>query len=120
MNKEELWQAMLAQLQFQISPANFATWLKNTYILSRKEGHVLISVPNNFSKEWLESKYNKLIFHILRGFDNEIKEVKYTVERVPPPVKAAPVRTFQQQDESQLEFPELKVDRTTNLNHEQS
>ena len=75
MSKEELWQTVLAQLQFQISPANFATWLKNTYILSEKEGSLLVSVPNNFSKEWLENKYNKLIFHIIHELDTEIREI---------------------------------------------
>ena len=76
MSNEELWQAVLAQLQFQISPANFATWLKNTYILSKRDGQLLISVPNNFSKEWLENKYNKLIFHLIRGIDSEIRELQ--------------------------------------------
>src|SRR3989338_4602066 len=79
MSNEELWQAVLAQLQFQISPANFATWLKNTYILSKKDGELLISVPNNFSKEWLENKYNKPIFRIIRELDGEIRELRYTV-----------------------------------------
>ena len=83
MTKEDLWQAALAQLQFHISPANFATWLKNTSILSRKEGQLTISVPNNFSREWLENKYHKVIFQILRDLDNEIKEIKYAVGGLP-------------------------------------
>lgn len=124
MSKEELWQAVLAQLQFQISPANFATWLKNTYILSQKEGLLLVSVPNNFSKEWLENKYNKLIFHIIRDLDTEIREIKYAVGA---PVGASVGASAQPKQvplrvvvggpsESQLEFQELKVDRATNLN----
>ena len=75
MTTEELWQATLAQVQFQLSPANFATWFKNTYILSRKEGMLIISVPNNFSREWLENKYNKIIFRIIKNLDNDIKEI---------------------------------------------
>ena len=116
MSKEELWQAVLAQLQFQISPANFATWLKNTYILSQKEGLLLVSVPNNFSKEWLENKYNKLIFHIIRDLDAEIREIKYAVG-APEQPKQAPIRAVVGAlAESQLEFQELRVDRATNLN----
>ena len=117
MIKEELWQAVLAQLQFQISPANFATWLKNTYILSKKDGQLLISVPNNFSKEWLENKYNKLIFHIIHGLDLEVKEVKYTIEKsiAFSPHKSQQIKT-PQEETSQLEFQELKIDRSTNLN----
>ena len=91
MNKDELWQAALTRLQFHISPANFATWLKSTSILSKKDGQLTISVPNNFSKEWLENKYNKLIFQILRELDREIKEIKYIVGGTPqkPDVSSA-------------------------------
>ena len=53
MTKEELWEAVLAQIQFKISRANFATWFKNTEILDKKEGTIIVSVPNAFSKEWL-------------------------------------------------------------------
>ena len=117
MTKEDLWQAALAQLQFHISPANFATWLKNTYILSKKEGQLTISVPNNFSREWLENKYHKIIFQILRGLDNEIKEIKYAVGG--PPQKtletAAGTPPLPLQ-ENQLDFQELKIDQATNLN----
>ena len=116
MSKEELWQAALEQLQFQISPANFATWLKNTYILSQKDGQLLISVPNNFSKEWLENKYNKIIFHIIRGLDIEVKEIKYTVDTLAKPKQSSPRPSPRIPADSQLEFQELKVNRSTNLN----
>ncbi|MBI1984907.1 MAG: chromosomal replication initiator protein DnaA [Candidatus Wildermuthbacteria bacterium] len=114
MTKDELWQATLAQLQFQISPANFATWLKNTYILDKKDGAVVVSVPNNFSKEWLENKYNKIVFKILRNLDGEIKEVGYAVERSAR--QKEPSRpSLAEQGENQLEFQELRVDKSTNL-----
>jgi chromosomal replication initiator protein len=118
MNKDELWQALLAQIQFNISKANFATWFKNTGILSKKGGQVVIAVPNNFSKEWLENKYNKTIHKILHSLDEEIKEVKYTVAKpgtVPSlPISSSPVDV--QNQESQLEFQEFKVDKNSNLN----
>lgn len=118
MNKEELWQALLAQIQFNISKANFATWFKNTGILSQKSGQVIVSVPNNFSKEWLENKYNKLVFKILRNLDEEIKEVKYAVAR--PGLKTTKTSTPSSIDvyseTPQLEFQEFKIDKETNLN----
>lgn len=116
MTKEELWQATLAQLQFKISPANFATWLKNTFILSKKDGMLFVSVPNNFSKEWLEHKYNKIIFSAIRSLDQEIREVRYTVEKASAKPREAVVRVAPAQQEDQMEFPEFKVDRSTNLN----
>jgi len=115
MTKEELWEAVLAQIQFNISPANFATWFKNTGIISKKDGVAWVSVPNAFSREWLENKYNKYILKILRSFDEEIKEVKYTVERTG--LKISPKETVISLPETnQLEFQEFKVDKETNLN----
>ncbi len=117
MTNEELWQAALAQLQLQISPANFSTWLKNTQILSNQGGELLVSVPNNFSKEWLQNKYHKAIFQILRSLDNEIKEIKYMVgNTAPKPREPALHPLVFAPEEPQLEFQELRVDRTTNLN----
>jgi chromosomal replication initiator protein len=116
MPKEELWQAVLAQLQFQISPANFATWLKNTHILSQQDGQLCVSVPNNFSKEWLENKYNKLIFHIIHDLDTEVREIRYMVGSSTQPKLTPPSPSVGVLPDSQLEFQELQVDRSTNLN----
>ena len=117
MNKETLWQAVLAQIQFNISQANFATWFKNTEVLSKKDGAIIVSVPNNFSKEWLENKYNKLIFKTLRDLDEEIKEIRYEVFH--PASKAnknSPTSAIDYNTISQLEFQEFKINRETNLN----
>jgi len=76
----------------------------------------LVSVPNNFSKEWLENKYNKLIFHIIRPLDAEVREIKYAVGAPTPPKQAVVRQTPSLLPEPQLEFQELRIDRATNLN----
>jgi len=115
MQKEELWQAVLAQIQFHTSPANFETWFKNTNILSKNGGTILIAVPNSFSKEWIENKYHKLILTTLHSLDEETKEVKYLVEssglKVRQPKEEISLPVF-----DQLEFSEFKIDKETNLN----
>jgi len=113
MTKEELWQALLAKIQFDISQANFATWFKNTEIISRKEGKVIVSVPNNFSKEWLLNKYNKAILKILYEIDQSIKEVEYEVTRSSVRKKE---ETEVNIEREQLDFPQFKINRETNLN----
>lgn len=117
MEKDELWQALLAQIQFNISKANFATWFKSTGILQKRGAQVVIAVPNNFSKEWLENKYNKAICKILREFDNNIKEVKYTVAKLDI-TQPSHANTLIETDNStsQLEFQEFQVNKDTNLN----
>ena len=112
MTQEEVWQSVLAQIQLDISQANFATWFKDTKILNIKEGQAVILVPNSFAKEWLESKYHKSIFKILHNLNEGIKEIKYTVNKTEA---KAPTKTSVLETE-QLEFQEFRVDRETSLN----
>lgn len=76
MTNEELWKAVLGQIELSISKANFITWFKNTSILNRQDGLVAIGVPNGFAKEWLENKYNHYILKALRELDQSITEIR--------------------------------------------
>jgi chromosomal replication initiator protein len=75
MTNEELWQAALSEIELSISRANFITWFKQTAIQSNTNGHVTISVPNGFAKEWLENKFNSYILHSLRNLQNDIRSI---------------------------------------------
>jgi len=115
MTNEDLWQAVLAQIQFHISKANFGTWFANTKIILKKDGEVIVSVPNSFSKEWLENKYNKLILKILRELNSEIKEVKYKIK--PLSLKALKNIDISHETEiDQLKFKEFNTDKDSDLN----
>jgi chromosomal replication initiator protein len=117
MEAEQLWQSVLSQIQLTISAANFATWFANTKISSIDKDAVTVTVPNSFSKEWLEQKYHKEILKILREIDPNIKTVNYVVSAAKTNKKAAPGR--KQDDQStaeQLGFAELDTNKETNLN----
>lgn len=117
MNNNELWQSVLAQIQFHISKANFATWFQNTEIISKENGKVVIAVPNAFSKEWLSNKYNKLILKTLYSIDNKIKDLEFVIKPHPP--KAPPLKTLSESEKTegpQLKFDEFKINKETNLN----
>ena len=114
MTEQELWEAVLAQIQFNISRASFATWFKDTHIVSRTKNKVIIAVPSHFSLEWLQNKYDKIILKILHSLDNKIKEVNYTASQ--PAFQEASKEVLPLSPESQLEFQELKVNAETNLN----
>jgi len=115
MTKEELWQSVLAQLQFKVSPANFATWFKNTKIIEKTDQEVFISVPNNFSKEWLSKKYHSSILKILQELDSTIKKIHYTIvhlEEEDVEASLAPQITRN----SQSSFEQLRTNQNTGLN----
>ncbi|MFH1509589.1 MAG: chromosomal replication initiator protein DnaA [Candidatus Nealsonbacteria bacterium] len=114
MTKEELWQAVLAQIQLNISQANFSTWFKDTGILSYKEGQVMVSVPNSFAKEWLENKYGKTIAKIIFNLDQQIKDVKYVLGK--SELKSIKKNYVSLASSGQLEIEEFKIDKDSNLN----
>jgi chromosomal replication initiator protein len=120
MTNEELWQVVLAQIQLNISQANFATWFKSTEIISQKSGRVTILVPNSFAKEWLENKYNKTILKILHELSEEIKEVKYAIGKARPREEERETETEKIPEvlpaTNQLEFQEFQINKETNLN----
>ncbi|MDD4874911.1 MAG: chromosomal replication initiator protein DnaA [Candidatus Pacebacteria bacterium] len=121
MTHQELWQTVLAQIQLNISPANFATWFTNTKIVCQEEGTVTVSVPNSFAKEWLEQKYNKEILKILRTLDLSIKEIIYQIELPATKIKENSRRAETQElPAEQLGFAELETDKETNLNSKYS
>src|SRR5574343_568276 len=110
MNNLELWQSVLAQMQFHISKANFATWFQNTEIISKDNEKIIISVPNAFSKEWLSNKYNKLILKTLHDIDDSIKELEFIIK--PQSLRATPQIVSienQKQEDAQLKFDEFRI-----------
>jgi chromosomal replication initiator protein len=114
MNKEELWQFVLTQIQLATSPANFATWFKNTEIIDIDKDLAIISVPSNFSKEWLEKKYGKLILKILRDLNDSVKKIEF---KVAPAGQMKPSREKTiQVSPDQLKFEDFCLDKETNLN----
>jgi chromosomal replication initiator protein len=81
MNNDQLWQAVLGEIELNLSKANFTTWFKNTFVSSFENESVVVGVPNTFTKAWLEKKYHKEIVAALQNVsDKKIKEVFYKVE----------------------------------------
>jgi len=84
MTNEQLWQAVLGEVELSVSKAGFTTWFKNTFVISKDKGNVFIAVPNGFAKEWLEKKYHKYIFKALEDILGEIKNVRYIIKTAAP------------------------------------
>ena len=119
MNTEQLWQAVLGDIELQISRPNFLTWLKNSQLLEKneKEGVVLVGLPNNFAKEWVKSRYHKIILGSLRNLDGSIKNIDYAVTSQNAAIAAPAKKRVAAVDEKpQPSLIELKIDPKTNLN----
>lgn len=120
MENDELWRHVLSEVELNVSRASFNTWFQHTHIHSKAEGAVVISVPNTFAKEWLESKFNKFILRSLRNISPEVRDIRFVVSPASSFTTQKPKKKEREREEvvpqeSQLEF--SGTDTDTNLNH---
>jgi chromosomal replication initiator protein len=81
MNNEQVWKAVLGEMEISLSRANFITWFKDTFISSFENNKIILCVPNAFVKKWLEEKYHKNILEALKSVTKQnIKEIIYKIE----------------------------------------
>ena len=81
---EKVWHSVLSDIELQIPKASFATWLKSSRLIDKKDGMALVALPNNFTKTWVENKYNKMILGSIRLIDDSTKNIKFVVKNTKP------------------------------------
>lgn len=116
MELQEFWKTALSEIELQISRPNFVTWLKNSQLVDKKEGVALVSLPNNFAKDWVQNKYHKIILAALRNIDETTKKIEFMVDSSQPATAQKPKKASPEKDFGQMAFSELKIDPETNLN----
>lgn len=78
---KQLWDSCLIEIESNLSKGNFTTWFKNTSLLKEDSGIMVVGVPNEFVKEWLSTKFHKLILKTLMHYNEGIRSVEYSVVR---------------------------------------
>ena len=81
MDKKTLWETVLAQIQLNVSPANFATWFKNTEILSQNPLTIALKSPAEQNKANIElikflTRLTKKKIKIIKGLKSKTKVVE--------------------------------------------
>ncbi|MFW6287247.1 MAG: chromosomal replication initiator protein DnaA [bacterium] len=73
-SKDELnhiWQETLNKIKEKLSNPSFKTWFSDTEpIIVNKENQLIIEVPNEFIKDWLQNRYKDLITNIIKDLTN--------------------------------------------------
>jgi len=116
LNNEELWMGALADIELEVSKANFLTWFKNTAVSKFDREIVYISVPNAFVRDWLYNKYHKSILRALRKNLESIRNVEYVITRDAPRGNEKRERIQLPTTHSQLEIQEIYINKEDNLN----
>jgi chromosomal replication initiator protein len=114
-NPRELWEYILTQIELSISPANFNTWFRNSFIVKiGDDGVITIGVPSQFFKDWYLKKFHTLLLKIVRGVSYEFRNIEYAIvkdDRRKAPREIKPVRGAME-----LPLDEFYINKSDNLN----
>ncbi|MFZ4500120.1 MAG: chromosomal replication initiator protein DnaA [Minisyncoccia bacterium] len=108
----QLWNTCLQTVESQLSKANFSTWFKQTHALKEEEGVVYIAVPNEFVREWLMTKYHKVILKTIVDQADYVRAVEFVISRQSASTQAPTVVETKTELPLQSEY----INRDDNLN----
>jgi chromosomal replication initiator protein len=78
-NISDLWSEALASIEKKLSKPSYETWLKSTTAHSLQQDTLVITAPNEFARDWLESRYSGLISDILLDITGAELDVKFII-----------------------------------------
>ena len=84
----QIWDAVLGELQIQVSKSNYRTWLEKTTGLEYHDNEFVVGVPNIFVAEYLDKNQRSLIEKTLIGVIHQDIEVSFQVNGSPKFLKS--------------------------------
>ena len=79
-NAEQAWEAVLGQLQLQVTRPSYETWLNGTVGLSYVDNEFVVGTPNPFVAEMLEQRMYSLISQALEGVVDDSVDLRFQVQ----------------------------------------
>src|SRR6056297_2830233 len=105
---EHIWNQTLNEIKDKLSNPSFKTWFSNTKPVDMQDNILLIKVPNDFIKDWIETRYNQLITNVIQNLtDTNLKCRFYTEEDLKDKEKKEGKNTKQYEKEN----PEKKLEK---------
>lgn len=116
LDNKQIWESCLNEIENNLSRANFVTWFKNTRLLKQDSGTAHIGVPNEFVKDWLNNKYDKLILKVLMNYSNGIRNIEFNIYKHNPNKREVPENGMNTLINNELPLNNLYIDKKDNLN----
>jgi chromosomal replication initiation ATPase DnaA len=91
---ENDWKTVLENIKQTVSKPSFETWLRDLKAEEKEENHLVITCPNEFSRDWVENRYGGMIFsHLLAVCKKEYTLAFVTKEN--PMIPHAPLSSLE-------------------------
>ena len=85
---KEIWEAVLGELQLQLTRTNYDTWLRDTVGLSYHGNQFVVGVSSPFAIEWLEKRLGSLIRKTIIGVIGGEVNVRFQIQEQSTPARS--------------------------------
>lgn len=91
-----VWQKALGELQLQLAPSTYSTWLHDTWVEAYEDGEYVVGTPNTYARDWLHNRLRALVRKTLKGIVGRTVDVRFIVKarEVQDAVNARPVPLY--------------------------
>lgn len=76
----DVWKNALAEIEQQVSAANFSTWFQDTSLITTNGGNIVIGVKNTFFIKQLRNRYTDLIKQSLENNNVTVNSIDFEVQ----------------------------------------
>lgn len=77
---QSLWLEVLKRIEPELQRSEFITWFRDTTILGKEEGKVVIGLPLPMVMNWHLDRYQSLTLDCLRQIDPSLTQIVYKVD----------------------------------------
>ncbi|MDO9557657.1 MAG: chromosomal replication initiator protein DnaA [Coriobacteriia bacterium] len=94
MEVQQVWQDTLDVVRQELNTPTFKTWFEHTAPLGMVDEIMVVSVQNDFARDWLESRYSGLLSSALTQVTGQAMSVSFRVvgeSVIPAPAEPEPV-----------------------------
>lgn len=99
MQSEQIWQAVLGQLQMEMPRATFETWMRDTTLILQEDDAYVVGAPNAYAKDWLENRMTSPVKRTLSQIvGRNGLEVRFVVANHHPAERATSLAEERQED----------------------
>ena len=77
----DIWTKIQDRLRSEVSAPSYEMWFSSSKLVSESDGRIVISVATDFAKDWIHSKYYKLIKSIADNLTKTNTDIVFVVSK---------------------------------------
>ncbi len=112
----DVWKNALAEIEQQVSAANFSTWFQSTSLLSTEDGNIKIGVKNSFYVKQLRARYLDIITAALKNNNVNVVNIDFEVKSTPTKAKIESREITKNQDSLKERLKSIHIEPQKNQN----